>query len=80
MLILTQGNYTEIIYQESGSTLESCMEACRANTTCKSIAYAEVYTECLFYDHYANQIQLWEDDSSDFDHFDEECDICNYEE
>jgi len=71
-----QGNYTETIYQEINATLQECVYACRANSTCQSIAYSARYTECLFYNRYANEIQLWESDDSVFDHYDEDCDVC----
>lgn len=44
------GDYTETTYQQSGSNLSSCVDACRNDPVCESIAYAAFYTECLFFD------------------------------
>jgi hypothetical protein len=42
-------DYEEMIYKQSGATLESCFNACRQGKHCKYIAYAAIYTEYIFF-------------------------------
>ncbi|KAF2426469.1 hypothetical protein EJ08DRAFT_372476 [Tothia fuscella] len=71
------GHYDQYTYQLSGATLETCMESCRANTTCQSVAYSQNFTQRLFYDQCVEKTQLWESDVSTFAHFDKPCDVCD---
>ena len=67
------GLYNETIEQQSGSNLDCCLDKCRANSTCYSIAYAPHYTECLFFDRIVEDTQLTADNSSYFVHYDLKC-------
>ncbi|KAF2397613.1 hypothetical protein EJ06DRAFT_559157 [Trichodelitschia bisporula] len=69
------GRYIETIFKDGGMTLPDCADACRTNDTCMSIAFAQLYGECLFFDHSTEDVQLLEDDTSIFAHYDNECDI-----
>ncbi|CCD33582.1 hypothetical protein BofuT4_P072610.1 [Botrytis cinerea T4] len=68
------GNYTETIHQYPNATLASCINECRAAyPECKSIAFHARYTECLWFDERVDKTQLYEDDTSEFIHYDLIC-------
>lgn len=69
-LISLQGCYVQTTHQQSGATLKGCRDDCLHNSTCKSFAYSKHYTQCLFYDHVVEDIQLYKDDSSYWAHYD----------
>jgi len=67
--------YTEYIYEEANSTLSACIQGCRTNSTCNSIAWVPEYTECIFYDECVEKTYLILDADSFFFHYDNICDI-----
>ncbi|KAG4029227.1 hypothetical protein MFRU_017g01630 [Monilinia fructicola] len=70
------GNYTETTHQYPGATLANCINECRdAYPSCKSIAFHARYEECLWFDQKVDRTQLYEDDSSEFVHYDLICPI-----
>ncbi|KAJ8069528.1 hypothetical protein OCU04_003178 [Sclerotinia nivalis] len=70
------GNYNETIHQSSGATLAGCINECRAAyPACKSIAFHARYTECLWFDRKVDKTQLYEDDTSEFVHYDLICPV-----
>ena len=56
-------------------SLEECICACRENSTCEAVSYAEEYDLCSFYGQAMRFDHLDEDDSSNFAHYDKDCDI-----
>ncbi|EOD49426.1 hypothetical protein UCRNP2_3765 [Neofusicoccum parvum UCRNP2] len=67
------GDYSQIMNELPGATLESCLDDCRKNDLCLSVGFAQVYEGCWFYDHYSSGVSLIPDNSSYFEHFDEVC-------
>lgn len=66
----SQGCYVETIHKSSGSTRSECQYDCLHNSTCKSWAFSPRYNDCIFYDHVAEDLQLYEDSDSIFEHYD----------
>lgn len=54
-------------------TWTECIDACRHNTSCNSISYAENYQLCQFYQSYMFYDHLVEDTTSYFEHWDQVC-------
>lgn len=50
-----------------------CISSCRRNKTCKAVSYAEKYKLCSYYSEYMKDDHLDEDQSSNFEHYDEVC-------
>jgi len=71
----TPGNYTETTHQMSNSTLRKCINECRdtSRSVCGSIAFADVYGECLWYNMKAEDTQLIANPESYFVHYDVSC-------
>jgi len=67
-------SYQEYIYAYINSSLSVCIQACRANLTCDSIAWAPFYTECIFYNTCVEKTLLLPDPDSLFIHYDNICD------
>lgn len=57
------------------STLSLCIQACRENVTCWSIAWVPPDTQCIFYNECVEKTDLLEDDTSPFMHWDDICDV-----
>jgi hypothetical protein len=75
-MLFYQDDYKEVIYQQNGATLESCIRACREDDNCESIAFAAKYTECFFYSAPVEGTHLVEDVTSNFAIYDLNCDFC----
>lgn len=50
-----------------------CVSSCRHNDTCKAVSYAKQYKLCSYYSKYMKDDHLNEDESSNFEHYDEVC-------
>lgn len=50
-----------------------CISSCRRNKTCKAVSYAKQYKLCSYYSDYMKNDHLNEDESSNFEHYDEDC-------
>lgn len=71
---LISDTYVEYTYSMK-STLSLCIQACRENITCWSIAWVPPDTQCIFYNECVEKTDLLKDDTSPFMHWDDICDV-----
>ena len=55
-----------------------CISSCHRNNTCKAVSYAKQYNLCSYYSEYMKDDHLNEDESSNFEHYDEVCRVGGY--
>jgi hypothetical protein len=70
------GNYRESTHVQQGGNLEGCIKECRdSGGICRSVAFHERYTMCLWFDKEVQGTWLDVDKKSEFVHWDLECDV-----